>query len=168
MCISEGDDVFLDLVSEVVAPVYGAVAIVLVSVEPGQVGGEREASVFTGNPDPVRDGVVLAMHHVVRHPAIESGEHLHTDRGFSVGAFPQVPAHVYVEPVGCGICKTGVAQAASTGCFDIGADGRIYPFFAFQDLEKELITISPLYLIGLSVSTAKRSSRVSGVILYFP
>ena len=27
--------------------------------------------------------------------------------------------------------------------------------------------MSPLYLIGLSVSTAKRSSRVSGVILYF-
>ena len=115
---------------------YGAVTVVFVSVEPGQVGGEREASVFTGEPDSVRDGVVLAMHHVVRHPAIESGEHLHTDRGFSVGAFPQVPAHVYVEPVGCGICKTGVAQAASTGCFDIGADGRIHPFFAFQDLEK--------------------------------
>ena len=53
MCIPERDDVFLDLVSEVVAPVYGAVAVVLVSVEPGQVGGEREASLFTGEPDSV-------------------------------------------------------------------------------------------------------------------
>lgn len=108
------------------------------------------------------------MHHVVRHPAIEPGERLHTDRGLPVGTFPQVTPHVYVEPVGGGIGKTGVAQAASAGCLDIGANGRIYPFLAFQDLEKELITMSPLYLIGLSVSTAKRSSRVSGVILYFP
>ena len=53
MCIPEGDYVFLDLVSEVVAPMYGAVTVVFVSVKPGQVGGEREASVFTGEPDSV-------------------------------------------------------------------------------------------------------------------
>ena len=76
------------------------------------------------------------MHHVVRHPAIEPGERLHTDRGLPVGTFPQVTPHVYVEPVGGGIGKTGVAQAASAGCLDIGANGRIYPFLAFQDLEK--------------------------------
>ena len=53
VCIPEGDYVFLDLVSEVVAPMYGAVTVVFVSVKPGQVGGEREASVFTGEPDSV-------------------------------------------------------------------------------------------------------------------
>lgn len=76
------------------------------------------------------------MHHVVRHPAIEPGERLHTDRGLPVGTFPQVTPHVYVEPVGGGIGKTGVAQAASAGCLDVGANGRVYPFLAFQDLEK--------------------------------
>ena len=61
---------------------------------------------------------------------------LHTDRGLPVGTFPQVTPHVYVEPVGGGIGKTGVAQAASAGCLDVGANGRVYPFLAFQDLEK--------------------------------
>ena len=52
VCIPEGDYVFLDLVSEVVAPVYGAVAIVLVSVEPARLVASVKPLYLPVNPTP--------------------------------------------------------------------------------------------------------------------
>ena len=103
-------------------------------MDAGVIAVQREALDATGQPYAITERVVLAVHHIVGHPAIEPGLRLRPQEGLVSLIFPEVAAQLGGEPIGGGIRITGIAKASATGGLQVGADHHVEPSLATQDL----------------------------------
>lgn len=122
--IAGGKDVVPCLKGKFVAEDERTVAVVLVAVYAGEVGGEGEAAVSAGQSAAEQSGIVLPVCHVVCHPAIEAEHCLYAQEAVA-GRLYKVFSKGKVNPVGGGIGKAGIAEAVAAGGFEAETDNGV-------------------------------------------
>jgi hypothetical protein len=113
---TEGEDVVPVLAAEGVAQVDGAVSVIFIAIDTGEVGGEGEKAMPCGKTGAVKDGVVLAMDKVIGHPAIKTAHGLESERGVTGGE--EVASKSEVYPISGGIGEASIDEPASGSCFE--------------------------------------------------
>lgn len=164
--IAGGKDVVPYLKGKFVAEDERAIAVILVAVYTGEVGGEGETAVSAGQSAAEQGGIVLSVCHVVRHPAIEA-EHCLYAQEVVAGRLYKVFSEGKVNPVGGGIGKAGIAEAVAAGGFEAETDNGVRQCaVSFKKLEERgnnniaFVSDRALRICGMAFIAGFRRQRI--------